>query len=275
MPGIQISKEKMIEIALAIAAFLTASPFIVSFVLDQITGPLMTIELKEESTNGQSNNQLTKNYKIDIRNLGASPATNVSLVLDTNANIKSIQNIISTTPLLIDYPEVVEHVLIPREDPKIIDSQIVIINTSKLIDGEGSRIFLGVVLASPNNDTIIDNLDVYAVYDQGSKVGYSNVFWGPHLQYMYENALRLLSNYLYVLMIIIIALIILGIVIKIIHVVFKARLPTISNKISNQAKGKQMENSVIQGNNKICHNVRCRSNNNSTSKYCEFCGTKL
>jgi hypothetical protein len=231
----KISKEKIIEIALAIAAFLTASPFIISFVFDQITGPLMTIEIKEEPTDSQSNNQTTKNYKIDVRNLGVTPATNVSLILDTNSKIRSIQNIISTTPLVIDYPNVTEQGLLPKGKPIDINSQSVIVNTSKLIDGEGSRIFLGIVLSVMSNDTNTDNLDIYAVYDQGSKVGYSSNFWGSHFQYMSENAVRLLSNYLYVFMIIGIALFVLGIVIKLIQKA-SAKLPSISIKNRNPFK---------------------------------------
>lgn len=35
------------------------------------------------------------------------------------------------------------------------------------------------------------------------------------------------------------------------------------------------ENKVIEGNNKICSNPKCKSNNPATSLYCKFCGTKL
>jgi hypothetical protein len=224
--------QNTVTLIVAVITILGTSSLIGNFLFNQFTKPIMIIDIEDKDKDSTK----SKNIQIDVSNLGINPATNLSLVIDPDAEIHSISNIISTTDVSIVQPEIHSGLLLPKEEPTIIDHPFLVLKSPVFTGGDGSIIRLNLNAGKPNGDNYnLTNFNVYAVYDQGSKMGLQDASKDVlvvGLQDFFENYFSIV-----IILLVALAILLLIIIVKIIQKLKRSNKIRFRTRIPNANEG--------------------------------------
>lgn len=168
MKFMKLDWQHTVTLIVAIITLLGTSTLVGNFLYLQLTKPIMVIDIVDNDID----NTKSKKVQIDVQNHGLNPATNLSLVIDPDGRIHSISNIISSTNVNLIQPNKQDQLLVPKQDPTILDSPFAVLKTPVFSGGDGSLLKLSVDANRPDGANYnLSNFNVYAVYDQGSTKG--------------------------------------------------------------------------------------------------------
>lgn len=180
----------MIGVASAPLAFMINSAY-----TEISSQPNLDLIIQPQATNN--------NYTMEVANTGGGEATNLTLTVFPRTTIESIKNLFSTVDITLpDLPDVKNSTdtLLDMGETRDVKDSIARIEIEKLVEGGGSKAILETILKNTNGTYDPRNFQVYAVYDQGSKLqrvlGLSDQFLSDS-----SSILRFLSN-LWILVII-------------------------------------------------------------------------
>lgn len=180
----------MIGVASAPLAFMINSAY-----TEISSQPNLDLIIQPQATNN--------NYTLDVVNTGGGEATNLTLTVFPHTTIESIKNLFSTVDIsLPDLPDVKNSTdtLLDMGETRDVKDSIAKIEIEKLVEGGGSKATLETILKNTNGTSDPSKFQVFAVYDQGSKLqrvlGLSDQFLSDS-----SSILRFLSN-LWILVII-------------------------------------------------------------------------